>query len=139
MLGLTLIRPWEAAILYLGKPIENRKWRPSDKVRGQRIALHAGMGWEKTSLPYINENAVGDLGRLNESRDRHSLIVGTVRVDGWWRVEERPPRQWAFGPWCWEFADPFPLPEPVPCKGALGLWRLPADVEACVLEQERAR
>lgn len=28
------------------------------------------------------------------------------------------------------------LPEPVPCKGALGYWQLPADVEAEVLRQE---
>ena len=29
------------------------------------------------------------------------------------------------------------LPEPVPCKGALGLWDLPGDVEAAVVEQLR--
>ena len=29
----------------------------------------------------------------------------------------------------------FVLPEPVPCRGALGLWRLPDDVEQAVLVQ----
>jgi hypothetical protein len=34
-----------------------------------------------------------------------------------------------------ELADVRPLAEPVPCKGALGLWRLPEDVEKAVRTQ----
>lgn len=41
---------------------------------------------------------------------------------------------WAFGPWAWLLGDVRQLPAPVPCKGALGLWRVPADVEAAVLK-----
>lgn len=40
-------------------------------------------------------------------------------------------------PWHWELADVHPLPEPVPCKGALGLWQPPEDVERAVMEQQR--
>jgi hypothetical protein len=28
--------------------------------------------------------------------------------------------------WCWLLARPVPLPTPFPCKGALGLWPVPA-------------
>lgn len=50
------------------------------------------------------------------------------------------------GPWAargqyhWRLANVRALPEPVPCKGALGLWTLPDDVEAAVAAQlgERA-
>lgn len=38
-------------------------------------------------------------------------------------------------PWHWQLADVRPLPEPVPCKGMLGLWRLPEDVERAVTGQ----
>lgn len=41
----------------------------------------------------------------------------------------------ARGQWHWELADVHPLPEPVPCKGMLGLWRLPGDVEKAVRAQ----
>jgi len=40
--------------------------------------------------------------------------------------------------WHWELADVRPLAEPVPCKGKLGLWRLPDDVEKAVREQLEA-
>jgi len=41
----------------------------------------------------------------------------------------------AYGQWHIELADVRPLPEPVPCRGMLGLWRLPDDVEKAVREQ----
>ena len=34
-----------------------------------------------------------------------------------------------------ELTDVIALPEPVPCRGAQGLWTLPADVESAVLAQ----
>jgi hypothetical protein len=38
-------------------------------------------------------------------------------------------------PWHWELADVRALPEPVPCRGKLSLWRLPADAENAVRAQ----
>lgn len=35
---------------------------------------------------------------------------------------------WAFGPWCWVLTDIVRLEQPIPCKGAQGLWELPPDV-----------
>lgn len=46
---------------------------------------------------------------------------------------------WAVrGQFHWELDDVRPLPDPVPCRGALGLWRLPEDVEKAVREQLEA-
>jgi hypothetical protein len=43
---------------------------------------------------------------------------------------------WAMpGQWHITLASVRPLREPVPCRGALGLWRLPEDVEKAVREQ----
>ena len=41
----------------------------------------------------------------------------------------------AWGQYHIELADVRPLPEPVPCRGMLGLWRLPDDVDAAVRAQ----
>ena len=40
--------------------------------------------------------------------------------------------------WHWELSDVHPLPEPVRCRGMLGLWRLPGDVEETVRKQLEA-
>ena len=65
----------------------------------------------------------------------HSGDLETVFGDG--NGGLRPPcSPWAIpGQWHIELADVRPLPEPVPAKGALGLWRLPEDVEKAVREQ----
>jgi hypothetical protein len=45
---------------------------------------------------------------------------------------------WADGPFCLLLDDPRPLARPVPCKGALSLWMMPAAVWAAVLAQQEA-
>jgi hypothetical protein len=54
-----------------------------------------------------------------------------------WAITER---EWAFGDYGvgrygWLLANLQVLPEPVPCRGALGLWDVPADVAAAVEAQ----
>jgi hypothetical protein len=34
------------------------------------------------------------------------------------------------GRWAWMVADVRPLPEPIPCRGAQGLWTVPDDIDA---------
>jgi hypothetical protein len=44
--------------------------------------------------------------------------------------------QWAqLEQWHWQLGDQRPLAEPIPCKGALGLWTVPEDVESAVRAQ----
>lgn len=52
-------------------------------------------------------------------------------------TDELPYGDFAPGRWAWILADVRPLPEPVPCRGAQGLWTVPADIEAAVLDQAR--
>lgn len=46
MLALTVKQPWAWATAAGIKPVENRAWRPSPKVIGQRIAIHAGKSFD---------------------------------------------------------------------------------------------
>ena len=42
MRGLTLRIPWSFAVTHLGKPVENRTWRPRVLKLGEDFAIHAG-------------------------------------------------------------------------------------------------
>ena len=65
----------------------------------------------------------------------HGAIVAVAKVDA---ISD--PRAKA-SPWAvvgqeqWRFGRVFALPDPVPCKGAQGLWRVPDDVAALVRAQ----
>jgi hypothetical protein len=44
---------------------------------------------------------------------------------GSYRKAELLEDPWAFGPWCLHLAEVRLLPEPLPCRGMLGLWAVP--------------
>jgi hypothetical protein len=169
MLALTLWRPWDTALLVLGKPVENRNWPPPMSLVGQRFALHSGKKWDEGGACRVVEisNAAGVApvvigAALERAEKLESAIIGTVRLARVIRrveVRELPPHQmgfkgavaysaaqdplqaspWFFGDFGWVCEDPFLLPEPVPCRGAQKLWKLPPGVEARVLAQEARR
>src|SRR5690606_7103750 len=57
-------------------------------------------------------------------------LMGHVRFDG---VAPASWSHWFVGPFGWQLTDPVAPPEPVPCRGAQGLWRVPTE------ELEQAR
>lgn len=61
-------------------------------------------------------------------------IVGYVEK-GQLHADEALESPWFFGPFGWKLAEIRPLEAPVPCKGSLGLWRVPAEVESEILRQ----
>lgn len=151
MRALTLWRPWDTAILRLGKPVENRDRPPPAKLIGQRFALHSGKKFDMDGAATIfllahKEGFSREVIRVALARSEalDSVILGTVKLA---RVISRDRPQlgapdplasspYFFGDYGWVCEDVFALPEPVPCKGAQGLWSLPPDVEAKVLAQE---
>jgi hypothetical protein len=168
MRALTLWRPWDSAILYLGKPVENRDWPPPMALIGQRIALHSGKKFDLAGAEFCVRTAIDQgvsqplITEVLERAERvDSAILGTVRLARIIRkidVRELPPHQmgfpgavalslaqdplqaspWFFGDFGWVVDELIPFKEPVPCKGAQGLWTLPIAVEAAVLAQEAA-
>lgn len=143
MRGLTVVQPWTWSIMH-GKPIENRTWKTT--FRGT-FALHAGKGWDwdGADSPLVQEawrNAGHDVYWLDPDHDQIALgavlaVADLVDIcDLFFGCD--------CGPWAttrnqyhWRIANVRPLAEPVPCKGALGLWTLPDDVEAAVAAQLR--
>lgn len=127
--GVDLLTAFDASCL-------DEPTRIANRIRGKGADLY---------LPHPTMPRGAIVGRAN--------IVGTVerREDdkgvfalGTWGDEDRGHFKRALKPeevvwWMGGFAllleDVVALPEPVPCKGALGFWKVPADVEAKCLAQ----
>ena len=159
--ALTLRQPWGWAIAHGGKDVENRSWQPPCTL--DLLAIHAGaysrwdrsgeesplvqQAWRQwiTTLPADNV-ALPRLRRNSLHLDFGAVVavaeVRTCHFDGnCWRFpkfDEGSGRcsPWAAGgQWHWQLSAIRPLAKPVPCRGALGLWKLPDDVAALVRAQ----
>jgi hypothetical protein len=156
MRALTVRQPWAWAIAEGLKTVENRSRKPPEGHIGTRIAIHAGKapyrttfatpaedltdkGWPPSLLlPMTACNAgavygaviaVATLaGWVNESGE-----ASLIDFRGWPRSVIGSP--WFTGPFGWVLTDVVKLSEPVPARGQLGLWTLPEDVEAAVVDQ----
>jgi len=121
MKALTIKQPWVHAILHEGKDIENRSWQRN--FRGW-FALHASAQPDHYAR-FPRGHRVPDLDSLI-----CAAICGVARVvdavtasrSKWfWQPEDGSIN---FG---WVLADATALRQPIPCKGALGLWTLTAE------------
>lgn len=145
MRALTLWQPWAQLVAEGIKPIENRSWEPPRSVLGQRIAIHAGKRYEVGEWKYMldaEEDHVRDV--CERAKTISGCIVGTAVVAAYARADELDvggflirQSRWFVGPVGWLLKDIVRLPEPIPCRGAQGLWTLPPDIEAKVLEFTR--
>ncbi|MCX4581256.1 hypothetical protein OHB41_50835 [Streptomyces sp. NBC_01571] len=124
--GITIRQPWAACIVHGGKRIENRPrpWAPGWYL------LHAAARIDQAALrdPLAAHTIAG---QALPTR----AVVGIVRITGSHRCDG------ACSPWAQPAAvhhvldGVHPLPEPVPCTGQLGPWRVPPTVYARVLAQ----
>ena len=145
MKSLTVMQPWAWGILN-GKLVENRTW--TTKHRGT-IAVHAGKAWDDDGehSPLIRSawRGAGNGGPVWSGHDHiaRAAVVAVVDLAGICgnAFADPAPIRCGCGPWAargqyhWRLANVRLLAEPVPCKGALGLWTLPDDVEAAVRAQ----
>ncbi|SRR6266704_1082650 len=152
MLALSFLQPWLWAIMAGHKPVENRTWKPPRSKMIGRVALHASAGWDSDGEEFVDQRLILDGIRGEAPPKTHCIrgaiigmatIAGAFQVPGASRAEVVGPlvdeevdrlsrSPWAFGPWCWVLRDVRQLREPVPCKGALGFWRVPRDIAARV-------
>ncbi len=140
------VRQPQAALLVLGeKRIETRPRRTS--FRGL-VAIHASLSfpladrqrcrWHPFSWP-LHEAGYRDSGELPRG-----AIVGVVELylcreivtpDDCPLEPELSFGDYALGRFAWDVRNPRALKTPVPCRGQLGLWTVPRDVEAAIYEQ----
>ena len=131
MRALTLYQPWAWIVVHGPKRVENRRWAPWPGVIGQRIAIHAGLTYDGDGERFIRSKGIEP--PAPEQLDR-GAIIGTAIVTGFVRSGDLPglsplpadQMPWFFGPVGW-LLDDAQVCTPWPCRGALGLWRVPAE------------
>lgn len=144
---------WAWAIAHLGKDVENRIWAPPSWLIGQTLAIHAGknVGGKPGCKSYhlgttlVRETAIS--ARLDPSPlaewvnklhrelcNATSAVVAVAKIGNPSALARSS--LWAVpGQHQWPLLDVVALPEPVRCRGAQGLWVLPAEIETNVREQ----
>lgn len=165
MRALSVQQPWAACITYLGKDVENRTWPCQRRIWGARIAIHASKGidlpdfvpgpladgwpslfagqaeWDawRAAAAGANPQKLAD---WPAKIPLGAVVAAATIADCHWHEDctggedPRPCSPWAaFGQWHWRLENVRPLAEPIPCRGALGLWQLLGDVERAVRGQ----
>jgi len=141
MRGLSLWQPWATLVACGAKQIETRSW--PTPYRGL-VAIHAALAFPPEAARACgNEDiavALENAGIRCVSQLPRGVILATARLANCWQFGEAT--HWHVGyPECefgdftdgrWGFVleEVRALPEPIPCRGALGLWRVPAGVLA---------
>lgn len=140
MQAITLTQPWATLVAIGAKTIESRSW--ATRYRGP-LAIHAGKGFPKWArelactdpfIGHLRQNQAGQF-YVNDVLDSLPLgaIVATCHLVDCWRTTDvrlhdiLTDQEGMFGDyrddrWAWILGDIVALPEPVPAKGALGLW-----------------
>ncbi|PYE50941.1 hypothetical protein [Deinococcus yavapaiensis] len=145
--GITLRHPWAFCVARLGKDVENRSWRPEQQGGnvGMSLAIHGGALPKGDALEEAVDNArhvdrciltddylnarPNDAKTWLEQRERLTvgdfMTLGIVAVARLTEVRTDSPSVWAVdGQVHWCLSDVVTLPEPVPHRGAQGLWVL---------------
>jgi activating signal cointegrator 1 len=138
MKALTLTQPWATLVAIGAKKIETRSW--STSYRGS-IAIHAAKGFPKWAREFTQEQVCSQavcfsqwppLGYpwyplgfvLATGRLVHCMLTQQVPhlLPTLWTPREREFGDYAPDRYAWILEDIKPFPEPIPAKGALGLW-----------------
>lgn len=142
--AISVIQPWASA-LFVRLPngarlkgIETRSWKLSDKTEYPlRIAIHASKGFPKYAREFAEKEQA--LGRIPKQLP-FGAIIGVISIIGMRMTEDLAPQISAleslygnYSPerWGWMTSDEKLLPDDkiIFCKGARGLWNVPANFD----------
>lgn len=119
--ALSIRQPYPHHIFHDGKDVENRDW--PTKGRGW-FMVHAGVSKSELDMDDERDAALPRGGIVGMAR----IVDCVTEMDS----------TWFFGRYGFVLCDAFPLPL-VPCKGVLGFFIPPADVNAAVAAFLRAK
>lgn len=138
--AITVKQPMANAIVWMGKRVENRpKPYPWHSAVGTRICIHAGASYSNDYMEWAIR-ASGGLAAIHTLIPKvHSAIIGVATLTDVHEADD------CCGPWAAPTGWHLVLDEVrsirnadgqqigLPCKGRLGLWRVPEDIAAGVL------
>jgi hypothetical protein len=130
--ALSLTQPWGTLVASGAKRIETRSWKTS--YRGP-LAIHAAKGLPKDTLALFFTEPFASTLRRNgikhpSDMPRGAIVATCTLVDciptesirGSLSENELAFGDYSDGRWAWVLEDVQALSQPVPVKGALGLW-----------------
>lgn len=134
--ALSLTQPW-ATLVFLGfKEYETRTWGP--RPPPGLIAIHAALKMPGYAKDLAGCNMVRGLLKCEPAALPLGAIVGVGFVSNVDKMgahtahgvsdQERRFGDWTAGRFAWRFDWALALFEPIPCKGALSLWKVPAEI-----------
>lgn len=144
---ITICNPYPELILLGEKPIENRTQRWN--YRGE-LLIHAGKSrdWMTDDayrrFPNLVYGAIVGSCRLGACLPKPDADAGSFAfneaMSQWFRAGyiHLLEHEHANGPWCLILENVKRFARPIPARGALGLWQVPADVQPLVREQLKA-
>lgn len=141
-LALSLTQPWGTGIIYLVKLFETRSW--STAYRGW-LFIHAAKGYPG----YAKDFAAAEIkaGTITPNIPT-GCIIGLANLTAIYSTNNGPfvsklseqEKRWGdYSPnrFAWKLDEAIGFAEPIPCKGALGLWPVPSEVIAECKKQMR--
>ena len=137
MKALSIRSPWWWAILKSGKDIENRDW--PTRYRGL-VLIHVGKWWKDSEVREDLVSIQRILKLKNSPADDYrdllkpygGYIVGSVEITDCVTESTSP---WFFGKYGFVLKHPIDYLNPIPYKGALGLFDVPESI-VCSLQQK---
>lgn len=156
MKGLSLTQPWATLVAVGAKRIETRSWGTA--YRGP-VAIHASKGFPGWAVDLVHTEPFMSALLPFHAREWHGppciawetlptgrivavadlVDVRAMTQDTWPSLFEAHAQEheYAFGHYergryAWLLNNVRRLPEPVPCRGALGLWGVLADVATTI-------
>jgi hypothetical protein len=156
LLALSVMQPWGSLIAFGQKALENRSWAPPISMIGKRFAIHASKkldldafhdlregfscSYDRSQFPYATPRDFPTMAIIAITT-LSAVVRSLVELDEYCLargiVETGRHHRWFVGPLGYVLTYTRRLETPVPCKGALGFWRVPGDVRASVVEQLR--
>ena len=140
MRALTITQPWATLVAIGAKRFETRSWRTN--YRGP-LVIHAAIGFPKRAAELCSREpfttALARAGILSPTDLPRGAFLATCRLIDCIPTEQAVgnlPSEYelAFGDyspgrWAWHLTDVTRLAVPIPARGALGLWLVPADIQ----------
>lgn len=139
---LSLTQPWAQLVIEGHKKFETRSWKTP--YRGV-LGIHASKGFPRDCQELLGEEPfLTSLNRPPEELARGEIlgIVRLVDCSPTSQMFQHPEPEYSFGDFSlgryeWKLENPTLLNLGIPCKGALGLWSLPPEIERQILEDIR--
>jgi hypothetical protein len=142
--GFSLIEPWASLVAWGFKRVETRSW--GTPFRGS-IAIHASKSKEVVKDLMQVETLFREAGiempvwwpKRPEDNPLGKVVaiccLKDCRIMTPELIADQTPQERAFGAWepgrfAWFLDGVRRITDAIPCRGALGLWELPDDVEA---------